>query len=76
MKNPYLCILNMSIIGLLAVIVVVGGLVLYGMGKDVPAVVWAMGGTLIGSLTSFLVTPAANSIGLGRSSVPPSNPGT
>lgn len=70
MRNPYLCLVIVTFLGLsaLAGIAVIG--VLAGSGREVPQSIVAVVGGGMGALGSFLVQPPKGSAGLGGAGEP------
>jgi hypothetical protein len=65
MRNPYLCVLIVTALGLCGIVGMVGVILMGLYGKEPPGSVVAIVSGCIGSLSSFLVMPPRGSVGAG-----------
>lgn len=73
MRNPYLCLAIVTMLGLAGLLCGIGIILLPLYGKPVPESLPVLAGGVLGSLSSFLVAPPRGSAGAGGASaqVPP-----
>lgn len=64
MRNPWLCIINLGSLAAGALLMTAGIIAITYAGHEAPAALWTMAGSLWGALSSFLVMPPRNSVGI------------
>lgn len=72
MRNPYLCIVIVLMLGMGGLLCGLGIIVLPLYGKPVPDSLQVLAGSTFGALAAFLVAPPRGSFGGGGQMPPPS----